>query len=144
MLNIKNPKTFNLMALATAGALVLSTVSGMAGANTLREQKQINDGLAIIAAADMIRKNCDTISPRMFNAYSFARSLESKAKEAGFTRSEIDAYVKNKDDKARVEGMARAYLEAHGVQLDAPASYCAAGLYEIERNSQIGVLLKAK
>ncbi|MDY6858278.1 MAG: DUF5333 domain-containing protein [Pseudomonadota bacterium] len=130
--------------LAAALALCLTAATGAAGANSLRDHKEINNGLTVIAVGDLIRTNCSTISARMVSAYFFARSLEAKAKAAGFSDDEIEAFVEDKAEKARVMSAARRYLVARGVDLDVPDSYCQAGYYEIERNSQIGVLLKAK
>ncbi|MHC0054033.1 DUF5333 domain-containing protein [Actibacterium sp. D379-3] len=130
--------------LAAMAALAIPAASGAVAANSLREHKQINDGLAVIAAADMIRKNCETVDPRMIRAYGFMQSLKGTANAAGFSDDEIEAFVEDKAEKARVEAAARAYLATLGADPATPQSYCAAGLYEIERNSQIGVLLKAK
>jgi len=124
--------------------LMLTAQNGAAAAQSLRDDKQIDDGLTVIAAGDMIQKYCDTISPRWFAAYSFARSLESRAKSLGFSDQEIEDYVENKAEKARVKGQARAYLVSQGLDPALPETYCEVGRYEIERNSQIGVLLKAK
>ncbi len=133
-----------LFSLALAGALTLtlSAGSGAAVAHGLRSHKEINDGLTVIAIADMIRKKCDSISPRMLRAYSFAKSLESKAKAAGYDDDQIEAFVEDKQEKKRVEKAAKAYLTSKGVVLSAPQSYCAAGRNEIKQNSQIGALLR--
>lgn len=136
-------RAFSGLVLAAA-LLCASTLGGAAAAPTLREHKEINESLAMIAAADMIRLNCDSISPRMFQAYLFARSLQSKARAEGFSDDEIEAFVTNKQDKARVKGMAKDYLVSQGVKDGEPETYCKVGRYEIERNSQIGVMLRAK
>lgn len=135
-----------VLSLAVAAVVALAPVagSGAALASSLRDQKEVNDGLVIIAAADMIRKTCPTISARMLNAYGFMRSLKSIANDAGFSDRQIEAYVENKAEKARVEGIARAYLASQGVIPQVVETYCEVGRYEIERNSQIGVLLKEK
>ncbi|WP_372603593.1 DUF5333 domain-containing protein [Actibacterium sp.] len=125
-------------------ALVASTTGGAASANGLREMQAINDGLTVIAAGDLIQKNCETIKPRLFRAYSYAKELEFEAKQAGFTDDEIEDYVSSKEDRKRVKSVAFDYLLSQGLDPQQPASYCTVGLAEIERNSQIGVLLKAK
>lgn len=108
----------------------------------LPDHKTIEDGLVIVAIGDALRKNCDGISPRVFRAYGFARKLYNEARALGYTDDEIDAYLDSEADKARVRGKARAYLASKGVKTDDPASYCVAGQKEIERNTQIGVLLR--
>jgi len=130
-------------------ALCVVTMFGATGAasasvSELRELKQVNDGLIVIAAGDMIQKYCPTISPRMFKAYSFARQLQRLAREAGFNDDQIEEFVEDKAEKTRVKSAAQAYLLTKGLDPDVPESYCTVGRYEIDRNSQIGVLLKAK
>jgi hypothetical protein len=130
-------------------ALIAIAVSAGAAASaaakpSLRDQSEIDEGLTAIAVADMIRKNCDSIEPRMLRAYGFMRSLRSRANDLGYSDDEIRAYVKDKAEKKRVAAQARRYLKAQGVALDRPQSYCPAGHAEIERKSQAGVLLRAR
>ncbi len=135
-----------LFSAAALGALVIvtSATSSAAVANGLRTHQEINDGLKVIAIADMIRKKCDSISPRMLRAYRFAKSLEAMAKAEGYSDDQIEAFVENKREKARVEGAAKAYLVSKGVTLSSPKSYCVAGRAEIERSSQVGQLLRSR
>lgn len=135
--------TLKTLAFATT-VTGLSIGPSLASANGLRDHQQINDGLLIIAIGDKIQDNCPSIEPRMFKAYSFAKTLERLAKKDGYTDDEIRAFVKDKAEKSRVKGLADTYLAQRGVQQDDPLSYCMAGLNEIEKNSQIGVLLKTK
>ncbi|SMX34114.1 DUF5333 domain-containing protein [Actibacterium lipolyticum] len=110
----------------------------------LSTHKEINEGLTVIAAGEMIQDKCNSITPRMIRAYSFAKSLESMAHQAGYNDKQIEEFVEDKKEKARVKDAARAYLISKGLDPKRAESYCEVGLYEIERNSQIGVLLKAK
>ncbi len=130
--------------LAFVVAVVIAAPGGAADARSLRDLKDVNEGLAVIAAGDLIQKNCPTISPRLVRAFFFAKELEAKAKAAGFDDEQIEAYVEDKAEKARVVGIARDYLVSVGLDPERPETWCKVGLYEIERNSQIGVLLKAK
>jgi len=130
--------------LTSAAMLWLTAVTGSAAAGGLRDHRAVNDGLAIIASADMIRKNCGAISARMLNAWLYARSLRAMAREAGFSDAELKTYIKDKPAKARVKSNALAYLVSKGVDPAVARSYCSVGRYEIDRNSQIGVLLRAK
>lgn len=131
-------------ALAIVAAVVILSTSGASAARSLRDLKDVNEGLAVIAAGDLIQKNCPTISPRLVRAFFFAKELEAKAKAAGFDNDQIEAYVEDEAEKARVVGIARDYLISVGLDPARPETWCEVGLYEIERNSQIGVLLKAK
>ncbi|MCV2880690.1 DUF5333 domain-containing protein [Actibacterium sp. XHP0104] len=125
-------------------AMVVTAGPSLAIAGSLRDVKEVEQGLFVIAAGDMIADNCATIEPRMFKAYTFAKGLERVANKAGYSYKEIEAYVTDKEEKKRVKAIARNYLVGQGVNLDDPQSYCTAGIAEIERNSQIGVLLRVK
>lgn len=132
--------------LSAAFAATLAATAGHAAEAKphLREHVAINRGLVAIAIADMIRKRCDTIDPRLFRAYGFMRELKRIANQAGYSDDEIEAYVTDKAEKARVEDAARDWLAAQGATPKDGASYCPVGRAEIERNSQVGVLLKAR
>jgi len=132
--------------LSAALATALATTAALAAEAkpSLREHVEINRGLVAIAIADMIRKRCDRIEPRLFRAFGFMRELKRVANGAGYSDDEIEAYVTDKAEKTRVEDTARAWLVAQGVTLDDGASYCPVGLAEIARNSQVGMLLRAR
>ncbi|TCP42990.1 DUF5333 domain-containing protein [Rhodovulum marinum] len=136
------------MRLVLSAVLATGLAAGTAAAAQARpplsEHAQINQGLTVIAIANMIRRNCDRIEPRFLRAYGFMRDLKQAANEAGYSDDEIEAFVTDKAEKTRVEDAARAWLVARGVTLKDGASYCPVGLTEIDRNSQIGVLLKAR
>ncbi|SIO27837.1 hypothetical protein SAMN05444722_1162 [Rhodovulum sp. ES.010] len=131
--------TAALAALLTAGAADAAVAKPH-----LRDNAEINRGLTAIAIADMIRKNCSMIEPRLFRAYGFMRELKRRANAAGYSDAEIEAYVTDKAEKRRVEESARRWLAAQGVTPGQGASYCPVGRGEIERNSQVGVLLREK
>ncbi|MEM9434539.1 MAG: DUF5333 domain-containing protein [Pseudomonadota bacterium] len=124
-------------------ALAMIATPAIADARVaLKDHKPIERGLVIVAIGDALRKNCTSISPRFLRAYGYARGLYNQARALGYSDSEIDAYLDSETDKARVREKARAYLVSKGVKMQEPASYCAVGRTEIERNSQIGVLLR--
>lgn len=130
--------------LAMMTAVIMAGVGAAEAASGLRNHKQINDGLLVIAIADRIRKKCPSIDARMLRAYSYMRSLKRLANDAGYDDKEIEAFVEDKAEKRRVEGAARAWLGAHGVVTSNPESYCVAGRVEIDRKSQIGALLRSR
>lgn len=127
-----------------ATALSLTVGPSLAVASGLREHKQINDGLLIIAIGDKIQDNCPSIEPRMVKAYFFAKGLEKMAKDDGYSDAQIEEFVEDRGEKNRVKGMADTYLAQRGVVAGDPHSYCTAGKAEIENNSQVGVLLRMK
>ena len=126
--------------LATLGFLLVGT-PGWAG---LAEEADINAALVEIAAADKIRRECDTIGGRMFKAQRFANDLKDVARARGYSDAEIDAYLDSKTERAKVRQLSNVYFESHGASNLDPASLCVLGHAEIARKSRIGHLLKAK
>lgn len=127
--------------------LIVSAVAvGTAGQakQPLREVAAIDDALFDLGIADRIRKNCPSIHARMFRAIKYVRNLEKEARAMGYTQEEIDAYTDSDADKARLRAKAAAFFEDRGVDTSDPESYCALGLEEIQKESRIGSLLRAK
>ena len=110
----------------------------------LQDDPILENGLRVIAIADFLRKNCDAIAPRFFKALSFAQSLEAHAKGLGYSDAEIEAYLDDEREKARVRGHARAYLEARGVNFDEAQSFCSVGRAEIAVQSAPGQYLRIR
>lgn len=125
-------------------ALALVPVAATVQANTPGDLPKVRNGLIAVAAADRIRQNCDSIAPRMVRAFSYIKSLESYARSQGFSAAQIEGYVESDATKAELKGQARAYLVENGVDPAQPATYCIVGRTEIDRNSEIGRLLKMK
>jgi hypothetical protein len=105
---------------------------------------EIDNGLLWVALADEIRKSCDDIDARILTAMWYLNSLKSTAREMGYNRDQVRAYLKSDEEKARMRARGEAYLAAHGVEPGDEAGLCKLGRAEIDRNSRIGALLKAK
>jgi hypothetical protein len=127
--------------------LSLGLLAGPAAANAqsgLAEDTVINDGLLVAAVADKIRRECDTISARYFRARAYLNDLRELAVERGYTEDQVDAYINNSDEKAKMRERRNAYFTSQGASnLDAD-SLCVLGRDEIARQTQVGALLKAK
>lgn len=109
----------------------------------LREVPEIDDALLYIAIADEIRKTCSTISGRLFKGMRELRRLRRYANDLGYTDAEIEAYVESKQEQARMEARGEAYVAARGADRTKADTMCALGRAEIDRNSAIGVYLRA-
>ncbi|WP_243612352.1 DUF5333 domain-containing protein [Shimia aestuarii] len=129
---------------AVFAACLAAPVSSAAARPHLREATEINNGLFAVAIAREIKDYCPTINARYFRAFNFLSSLKRKARDMGYSDAEIEAYVDNDEEKARLRARGEAYLAAKGVSYDDPQSFCALGREEIQKSSQIGVLLRAK
>lgn len=130
---------------ALLAALTLWAAAGRAAPEGgIAEDRVINQGLFVIAVADEIRDECDTIDARMWRALVFINKLRSKARERGYSRAEIDAYLDDEQAQDLMRARRNAYFARHGAGDRTPESLCALGRAEIARNSQIGYLLKAE
>ncbi|MEY8838017.1 DUF5333 domain-containing protein, partial [Cribrihabitans sp. XS_ASV171] len=99
--------------------------------------------LYYIAVAKEIDDYCAEIDGRRLKALGVIWGLKSKANEMGYSDSEIRAYIDSDAEKARMRARGEAYLAANGVSYEKPETFCALGRAEIERNSAIGVYLRA-
>lgn len=109
----------------------------------LREVKEIDNELYYIAIANEISEYCPSISGRRFKAIGVMWGLRSKANKLGYSDGEIRAYVESDKEKARMRTKGEAYLARNGVTYENNETFCALGRKEIERNSAVGVYLKA-
>ncbi|CAD0183514.1 hypothetical protein RUESEDTHA_00384 [Ruegeria sp. THAF57] len=109
----------------------------------LRDVKEIDNELYYIAVANEISEVCPSISGRRLKAIGVMWDLRSKANKLGYSDKEIRAYVESDSEKDRMRSKGEAYLAQNGVSYDNPTTFCALGQKEIERNSAIGVYLRA-
>lgn len=124
---------------ATVVALALSAPAAQAG---LPDEAEINEGLIATAIAYEISEKCGPISARMLRGISYLNTLRDRARQLGYSNAEIDAYVGNREEKRRLEAIARARLADMGAVVGQEASYCAVGRQEIAAGSAIGRLLR--
>lgn len=133
-----------LTAIAFAAAICAALPAAGSAKPPLREVSRIDDGLFHVALANEIRKGCDSIEPRIFKALGVLGALKRHARELGYTNAEIDAFVESEAEKDRMRARGAEFYAARGVDPSRPEDLCALGRAEIARNSQIGVLLRAK
>ncbi len=129
-----------------AGALMVCLVTAMPvlAKTPLAEEAHINESLLAVAVADKVRKTCPNIYARMVTFYFKAKALEKYARKLGYTENEVEAFLDDKSEKARVNGLAQAYMADRGVIEGDVESYCQLGRAEIVAGSLIGSLLGEK
>ena len=125
-------------------ALAIAALVPAASAASLSQESDINDALFEIAVADEIRKRCDRISPRIFEALGRMRALNAEARRRGYSDAEIEDYVSDKEEKRKMRARADAYIRARGAEPNDGPSLCALGQSEIAKQSRIGSLLWAR
>lgn len=99
----------------------------------------VTEKLSDARAADILRKNCDRVSARLFYAYSEARNLKSYASSLGYSDKEIDLFLKSKDAKTVIYKMADDKLKTLNIQ---ELGACQVASQQISRGSYIGSFLK--
>ena len=132
-----------IMTIALSLSLISTSLSAAAQSG-LYDEKEINERLLVIAVGDKIRRACSSISARYFAAHAYAQGTKDLAMSRGYSEAEINDYIENKANKAEMRERRNAYFAARGASnLDAQ-SLCVLGRAEIQKQSQIGTLLRAK
>jgi len=124
--------------------LVLAMPVAALAKPSLRDVAEIEDPLFAVAVAKEVADHCDSIAPRYFKGLGELRRLKSRANALGYSDAEIRDYIESDDEKARMRAKGERLLAQNGVSYGEPETFCAYGRAEIEKNSAIGVLLRAK
>ena len=133
-------KTRAILAALSIGLVTLA--GGLSAQTALKDQPSVRDGIIYVGMAYEISQKCDSISARTFRGIGYLQSLKNQARDLGYSDAEIDAYVNDRAEKKRLEGIARDQLAALGVVSDDPASYCAVGRAQIAEGTRVGWLLR--
>ena len=124
-------------------ALALSSFSASAQSG-LYNEKEVNNRLLVASVVDKINRECKSISVRFFKARAFIRRTEELARSLGYSDQEIKAYTENKENRAEMRKRRDRYFEANGASSLDGESLCVLGRSEIQKNSQIGAVLRAR
>lgn len=125
--------------------LVFACVAAPAVAlQPLHENPRVVSGFYAIGLADEVRKKCDRIEPRMIRAFTYLRSLERFARNAGYTSEQIEELADNRAEKEKLRARIRADLAKRGATPETPEGYCTVGREEIAKGSAAGRLLRAR
>lgn len=128
----------------TVAALFFGSMSAAEALQPLHTNPTVYSGFYSIGLADEVRKNCDSIEPRMIKAYFKIKSLESYARKVGYSDEQIEAFTKNKAEKEKLRARIRRDLKKRGASPESPEGYCTVGLEEIAKDSAAGRLLRAR
>ncbi|MEM1100967.1 MAG: DUF5333 domain-containing protein [Pseudomonadota bacterium] len=124
--------------------LLLTLFAAPLEARSPNDVAEVRNGLLAVAVGDAIQKNCESITPRLLRVYNLRNQLFSAARAAGFSSEEIDAFVDDPIARANLRAEAEAYLSARGLEGESPAGYCAVGVAEIDQETAVGRLLRAR
>ena len=136
---------FKLVIAGGLAAVFVSTgVKSAPALPPLEDNHRVTREFLAASIGDEIRKNCPTISARLWRVWRKASQLEDYALSLGYSDADIRAMRENPDAKARLKAMRDAYLAANGVVAGDSDSYCRLGHDEIEKNTLTGWLLRAR
>ena len=127
-----------------SAVVMIGLATPAAALQPLHENPTVLNGFYVIGFADIVRKQCPTIEPRIFRAIGYLRSLERYAKKSGYTSKQIDELADNKPEKVKLRKRILADMAKRGATPETPEGYCTVGLEEIAKGSAAGRLLKAK
>jgi len=134
-----------LSAVLIAATMFLGLPAGAAVAKPpLREVPEIADGIFTIVVANEIRRKCDDIDGRLIKGIFQIRRLKAKANDLGYSDRDIRALLDSKAEKSRMIARGKTYMAGFELDYDKPGDLCRLGRLEIQNNSAIGALLRAK
>ncbi|SMX32558.1 DUF5333 domain-containing protein [Octadecabacter ascidiaceicola] len=131
-------KTKTTWAAATSIALILGNSVTADPSNV----EHVTEGLIAAGMAVELDDHCGDVKVRLVRGINFLQGLQRDLEDLGYSDAEIDQYIDNDVEKARLEGIARERLNALGVRTGDPATYCAVARAQIAQGTQVGRLLR--
>lgn len=132
------------LALPLTLAGLFATSVGAAALEPLSQNGYVTDRLMAARVADRIRKTCPGIGARIVYAFSQAYALRDWAVDQGYSKKEIDLFLKDKAEKQKIYARAEEYLAGNGAEAGNTEGFCALGRKEIAAKSVIGSLIYEK
>jgi len=139
-----------IMAFATAfifcGAAMASGATPQSQVNdTLRHTPEIYNGLFTAALIKHVVDTCPAISPPgRLSRVNYFLALYNRARNLGFSRAQIEAFVEDKQEQARLQRIVEAHLMRAGVVPDSETSVCAYARAQIAERSALGRQLRER
>ncbi len=122
--------------------LTIGALPARANEVPLKEVEYVSEGIIATGIAYEIGRVCPSLTARVLAGIFFLYELQSHAYDLGYSKAEVDGYINDKDEKLRLEAIARERLVVMGAVVDQPETYCRVGRQEIALESQIGKLLR--
>lgn len=110
----------------------------------LANEGHVNSQLVSARVADRIRRECPSMAANMVRAFAAAQGLKAYAQRAGYSDAEIDAFLHDEAQRARIYAEAETYMAARGVRKGDVQSYCNLGQAEIAAGTLAGSLIRRK
>lgn len=126
-----------------AAVLALCLATPALALEPLNKDAHVTESLVAVRVGDTIRNTCPSISAKMFTVLAKWNDLKAYLRDKGYTEDEVEAFRKNKVEKARIKGLAVDYLKAAGAVEGDVESYCKVGRDEIAKGTLAGSLLRS-
>lgn len=132
------------LAVLFSGSAVAATTQAQVN-ETLRTTPEIYNGLFTAALIKHIVDTCPEVSPpgRLTRVSHFL-SLYNRARGLGFSRAQIEAFVENKEEQARMRDLVETHLQAADVDPYNEAAVCAYAQAQIAERSALGRQLRER
>ena len=121
---------------------IIAALAATSATADLRDETQITEGIIAVGIAYEVSQQCPSISPRRIRGINYLYALKGMASDLGYSDAEIEAFIDNKSEEKRLEGIARQRLAARGASAGSPESFCVIGREEMAKGSAIGRLLR--
>ncbi len=131
-----------LLLIAFTGSLLSGGVWAASDRVNLQNDERINTELTMAAVGDAIRKNCDKVVPRRFLIFSKAMALRDYVLGLGYTMDDIEEFLQNDQERARIMALRDSYLAERGVDTSNSEAYCQLAKSEIDEGTMLGRLMR--
>jgi len=112
---------------------------------TLRNTPDLWNALYLAAVVNEIARRCDNLrGPGRFERTRYFLALYNQARRLGFSRAQLEAFVEDQGERARMTGHVEAYFRSKGARSDDPASICALGRAEMAAGTPVGQRLSER
>ena len=141
---MKTPILAFVLAALVSGSAVAATTQAEVN-ETLRGTPDIYNGLFTAALIKHVTDTCPAVAPpgRLARVNYFL-GLYNQARRLGFSRAQIEAFVEDKAEQARMRGLVEAHLRRAGVDPASEAEICAFAQDEITRRTALGRQLRER
>lgn len=126
------------MAMILAGGASAATTQAEVN-EALRGNPAIYNGLFTAKLVDHIVKTCpDLRAPSKATRVAFGISLYNQARSMGFSRAQIEAFVEDKAERDRLQGVVESHLRRAGVNPASEAEVCAYARAQMAERTALG------
>lgn len=128
-----------LMALALVPDARAQAMTQQEANALLRSDERVWDGLLNAAIIAHIVRGCEQIEgPSRLARRTYFLPLYNRARRLGASRAQIEAFIDDEGEQARLEADVHRYIESTGARPDDAASLCALGRAEIAARTPVG------